>query len=111
MCRYVCCLRRWACACACRACPMERVRRATTCRAHLHGEAGQVARSSRLRERDTHARCAAQRERRRAQAGGLVSGGERTQAHDVECGGGGGAEGEDVARVGRAAVVREQERA
>ena len=80
-------------------------------RHHLHGEAGQVARSSRLRERDAHACCAAQRERRRAQAGGLVSGGERTQAHDVECGGGGGAEGEDVARVGRAAVVREQERA
>ena len=79
---------------------------------HLVDEAEEAAGSSRLCDGDARARCAAQRERRRAEAGGIVTGGEEgAQAHDVQRGGGGSAEGEDVTRVGRAAVVCEQERA
>ena len=78
---------------------------------HLVDEAEEVAGSSRLCDGDARARCAAQRERRRTEAGGIVTGGEGAQAHNVQRGGGGSAEGEDVTRVGRAAVVCEQERA
>ena len=72
---------------------------------HLVDEAEDVARSSRLRDGDARARRAAQRERRRAEAGGVVTGGEGAQAHNVQRGGGGSAKREGVTRVGRAAVV------
>ena len=77
----------------------------------LVGEAAQLTSSGCLRDADARACRAAQRERRRTEAGGIEAGGETTQPHDVQRGGGGSAEREDVPGVGRTAVVCEKERA
>ena len=53
------------------------------CMSHLVDEAEEVAGSSRLCDGDARARCAAQRERRRAEVGGIVTSGEGAQAHNV----------------------------
>ena len=53
------------------------------CMSHLVDEAEEVAGSSRLCDGDARARCAAQRERRRAEVGGVVTSGEGAQAHNV----------------------------